>query len=197
MPSITDALALHDTASGIDRLQFQLRALPPAPAIPSLTDVSAHVQTLAGLTSGITVEINRRLSAGLFSVPAQRAVEAYSSALAPLGEAMTELGRLQHEIAFVNFTAPRISQSDLPYPRQMANEIITGCREAADDILTVAADELRAAANRLTPSSPHTPAAARARSPHTPIAAYTALASDGPPSPAPPPAAAPSTAKTR
>lgn len=196
MTSLTDALALYDTASSIDRLRFRLRALPPAPVAPSPSEVSEQVRTLAGIIAGISDAVSRRLSDGLYSVPAQRAVDAFSSALAPLGEAMTELGRLQRDVVFVHFTAPRISTSEMPHPRELATEVITECRDAAAEILEVTAEELRAVATRLTTSSGPLQSAARARSPH---AAVTRQATSAPaaPLPAPSPAVAPTTAKGR
>lgn len=194
MTSLTDALALYDTASSIDRLRFQLRALPPAPATPLLSEVSEQVRTLAGITAGISDEVNRRLSDGLYSVPAQQAVDAFSAALAPLGEAMTELGRLQRDVVFVHFTAPRISTSEIPHPGELATEVITECRDDAAEILEVTAENLRASATRLTPTSGPLQSAARARSPHAPVAGPVTSAI--PPAPALP-AVAPATAKSR
>ncbi|MER6526374.1 hypothetical protein [Streptomyces sp. NPDC001508] len=78
-------------------------ALPPAPIIPGLNKVSTQVCTLAGITTAVSAQVSLRLSEGLARVPRQKALQAYSDALAPLGEAMTELGRLQTEIVYFNF----------------------------------------------------------------------------------------------
>lgn len=195
MTSLTDALSLYDTASKIDRLQFQLRAMPPAPAILPLADVSAQVRALAGITAEISDEVTRRLSDGPLSKPTQRAVEAYSSALAPLGEASTELGRLHREVAFcVNIATHGPSRSVLNYPQRLTDEVIAGCLEAADEVLGVAAEALRAAATHLAPSSPSVQNATRVRSPHAPTTGQSSPAA--PSSPALP-ATAPRTAKGR
>lgn len=166
MSSITEALALYDTANQIDRLNFQLRALDRSPAIPSLSQVSLHVHTLGAITLSVSEQVKHRLSEG-FDGDGKKAVEAYSVVLAPLGEAMTELGRAQSEIAYFNFTthpAHRNNSSGLDYSRRQANEIITGCCEAADEILESVAVDLRTSAGRLAPSP--TRVQATARSPH-------------------------------
>ncbi|MER6531650.1 hypothetical protein [Streptomyces sp. NPDC001508] len=197
MTDLDEALALYDLASRIDRLRFQLRSLTPAPTIPGLNEVSTQVYTLAGITAAISEQVNLRLSDGLARVPRQKALQAYSDALAPLGEAMTELGRLQTEIVYFDFTAfPALhdSPSDLQHRRQQANELITGCCGAADEILEAAAGELRAAATELAPTPTRIQATALAHSPHTPAPAKTAAHATVPPSPA---NAAPGTARGR
>lgn len=189
MSSITEALALYDTANQIDRLNFQLRALERGPALPPLSEVSFYAHALATITVSVSNQVKRRLAEGGFDGDGKKAVVAYSVVLAPLGEAITELGRAQAKIAHFNFTirpAHLNEPSVLKHSRQQADEIITGCFEAADEILESAADELRTAANRLAPSPAH--AQATARSPHASRAGQTAA-----PAPATPPALAPST----
>ncbi|GHH29410.1 hypothetical protein [Streptomyces rubradiris] len=193
MTSITQALALYDMAGQIERLRFQLRALPPAPTIPDLDSVTAQVHSLAGILTAVSDQVSHRL--GLSSADAKKAVVVYSAALVPLGEAMTELGRLQAEVTFFNFTTyPKYhnSPSDLERQLRYVNEIITGCRDAADEALEVAADELQAAAVELA----HPPARVQAAAPaRTPGPVNSAQAN-----PAPailPPAVAPRAAKSR
>lgn len=187
MSSITQALALYDTANQLDRLNFQLRALERGPAIPSLSEVSFHVHTLATITLSVSEQVKHRLSEG-FNGDGKKAVEAYSVVLAPLGEAITELGRAQSEIAYFNFTTHpthRNNPSGLDHSRRQASEIITGCCEAADEILESVAGDLRTSAGRLAPSPTHVQATAR--SPHV------SLVGQSTPVPATPPAPAPST----
>jgi hypothetical protein len=199
MPSITEALALFDTANQVERLQFQLRDLPPAPAIPHLMRICAHVRTLAEITTAVGEEVNRRLANGPLSVGSAKAVQAYSDALAPLGETMTELGRVQAEIAFFNFTthpAARDNAVVLAAAGQQAGEVITGCCEAADEILGTVAGELRVAATELAPPPTRAQATALARSPHTQGPGQSAAAPAVPAASALP-AAAPTGAKGR
>ncbi|MEU3529131.1 hypothetical protein AB0E62_35640 [Streptomyces sp. NPDC038707] len=193
MTSITQALALYDMAGQINRLRFQLRALPAAPAIPHLDSVTAQVHTLAGILTAVSDQVSHRLD--LSSADAKKAVVAYSGALAPLGEAMTELGRLQAEVTIFNFTTHpsyHNSPSDLERQRRHVSEIITGCCDAADEILEVAADELQAAAVELASPPARVQAAAPAR---TPGPVNSAQAHPAPATP--PPAAAPRAAKSR
>ncbi|MEU7086897.1 hypothetical protein [Streptomyces achromogenes] len=193
MTSITQALALYDMAGQIERLRFQLRALPAAPAIPHLDSVTAQVHTLAGILTAVSDQVNHRLT--LSSADAKKAVVAYSAVLVPLGEAMTELGRLQAEVTFFNFTTHlgyHNSPSDPERQHRYVNDIITGCCDAADEALEAAAAELQASAVELAPSPARVQAAAPAR---TPRAANSAQANPAPATP--PPAVAPRTAKGR
>ncbi|MGW1604500.1 hypothetical protein [Streptomyces eurythermus] len=193
MSNITQALALYDMAGQINRLRFQLRALPAAPAVPHLDSVTAQVHTLAGILTVVSDQVSHRLD--LSSADAKKAVVAYSGALAPLGEAMTELGRLQAEVTFFNFTTHssyRNSPSDLERQRRHVGEIIAGCCDAADEILEVAADELQAAAVELASPPARVQAAAPAR---TPGPVNSAQAHPAPATP--PPGVAPRAAKSR
>jgi hypothetical protein len=185
MPSINEALALYDTASQIDRLNFQLRALEKGPALPSLSEVSFYAHTLATITVSVSDQVKRRLAEGGFDGDRKKAVVAYSVVLAPLGEAITELGRAQAEIAYFNFTTRPAHLSEpsvLKDSRRQAGEIITGCFEAADEILESVTDDLRKAANRLAPSPAH--AQATARSPHASLVGQSAPVPATPPAPA-------------
>ncbi|MET9955437.1 MULTISPECIES: hypothetical protein [Streptomyces] len=155
LSNFTPALALYDMAGQVDRLRFQLRTLPPAPSIPAVDSVSARVEDLIGITTAVSAQIKHCLSDLMSGEPTKAALQAYSNALAPLGEALTELGRMHAEIAHYNFTthpAHRGSPSDLELPRQEVNETVSGCCEAADEILEVTAIELRDAALALMPS---------------------------------------------
>lgn len=199
MSSITEALALYDTANQIDRLNFQLRALDRGPVVLSLSEVSLYVHTLATITLSVSDYVKHRLTDGRFAADGKKAVEAYSAALPPLGEAVTELGRAQAEIAHFNFTtrpAHLNNSSVLKHSRLQAGEIITGCFEAADEILKSVADDLRTSAGRLAPSPAHAHAQATARSPHASRAGQSAPGPATPPSPAPS-AVAPGAAKGR
>jgi hypothetical protein len=197
MSSITEALALYDAANQIDRLNFQLRGLERGPALPSLSEVSFYAHTLATITVSVSDQVKHRLAEGGFDGDGKKAVVAYSVVLAPLGEAITELGRAQAEIAYFNFTTRPAHLSEpsvLKDSRRQAGEIITGCFDAADEILDSVTDELRTAANRLAPSPAH--AQATARSPHASRTGQTAPAPATPPAPGPS-TVAPSTAKGR
>lgn len=182
MPVPTDALALFDTAAAIDRLRFQLRALPAAPVTPSLSDISDQVRTLADITTEVADQVSRRLCDGLHTAPAQRAVDAFTTALAPVGEALTELGQLQRDAVFVRTNEAGTHAAQSPDTVELAIEVITESRDSAADILRAAADELRAAAARLTPAASRLQAAARARSSQIPVPQQTAVVpADTPP----------------
>ncbi len=155
MSNFTHAVALYDMAGQVDRLRFQLRTLPPAPAIPAVDSVSARVEDLIGITSAVSAQIKHCLSDLMSGEATKAALKAYSNALAPLGEALAELGRMHAEITHYNFTthpAHRGGPSNLEHPRQAVNEMVSGCCETADEILEVAAIELRDAAVKLMPS---------------------------------------------
>ncbi|MFJ7527957.1 hypothetical protein ACIQ1S_23890 [Streptomyces griseus] len=155
MTDISQALALHDMASRIDRLRFQLRTLPPAPAIPDVGTVSSQINTLARITTAVSDRIDQCL-ADLPSPGSKSALLAYSCIIAPLGEAITELGRIQAEVTSIRFAAhPAHKKEKTERARQtnMANEVISGSCEAADEILEIVVSGLREEAAKSAPSS--------------------------------------------
>ncbi|MEW1699022.1 hypothetical protein ACIQCR_31175 [Streptomyces sp. NPDC093249] len=168
-------------ASRIDRVRFQLRALPAAPAIPGMAGVSARIDDLAGITITATAQISD-CAATLSQDRTKTALKAYSLVLAPLGEALTELGRMHAEIAHFNFTthpAHRDSPSALDLPRQHVHEAVTGCCQAADEILEAASVELidtayRLASPHLRPAAPAVASALASLPPAAPSAAARA-----------------------
>ncbi|MFC9486007.1 hypothetical protein ACFTZM_08000 [Streptomyces hydrogenans] len=124
---------------------------------------------------------------------AKAALKAYSSTLTPLGEALTEFGRMRAEITYYSFaTHPRHhdNPSELELPRRQVDEAVTGCCEAADEILEVTAIELRDAAIQLAPSpsrlQPIAPVWGRARP------GYVTGSHSGPSTATSPPPVAPS-----
>ncbi|MEU8543223.1 hypothetical protein AB0C52_25100 [Streptomyces sp. NPDC048717] len=194
MTDINQALSLYDMANQIDRLRFQMRALPAS--IPSVSAAFAPVHTLTGIITAVSDEVSRRL-AGHISSDEAKAIDAFGDAFIPLGEAVTELGRMHSEVAFFNFTTyPTHSGSspDLERLTRRSEEVISGCREAADAILETAAGELRAAAVKLAPS----PTRVRATTP-SPHATDTRPSLPAPTSPPPPagPGVTPRAAKSR
>lgn len=161
--SISDALALYDKASSLDRLRFELRALhDPLTSCPPAA-VSGQIHTLARIIAEVSDEITHRLRDGMPSPAAQLAVEAFSSALDPLGEAVTELGYVQLHSTLANANAPGTREHDLE-PSHQADLIIDGLR-SADSAFAEAAENLRKAATLLTQDAPRLQTAARARSP--------------------------------
>ncbi|MFF7258192.1 hypothetical protein [Streptomyces microflavus] len=155
MTDILQALALHDMASRIDRLRFQLRTLPPAPTIPAVETVSFQINTLTRITTAVSEKIDQCLT-DLPSQGAKSALLAYSGIIAPLGEAITELGRIQAEATSIRFAAHPAHKKETTERAQqtyLANEVISGSCEAADEILEMAVRGLREEAAKLAPSS--------------------------------------------
>ncbi|MCX5395635.1 hypothetical protein [Streptomyces sp. NBC_00102] len=170
LSSTAHALALYDMAGQVERLRFQLRTLPPPPAIPAVDAVSARVDDLVGITTAVSAQIKHCLSNLMSDAPAKAALQAYSTALAPLGEALTELGRMHTEISHYLFTAHparRDSPLNLERARQQATEVISGCWEAADEILEVVAIELRDSASKVAPAPSRRRSEAPGRALHT------------------------------
>ncbi|MFG2116689.1 hypothetical protein ACGFRB_29310 [Streptomyces sp. NPDC048718] len=194
MTDINQALPLYDIANQIDRLRFQMRALPAS--IPSVSAAFAPIHTLTGIITKVSDEVSRRL-AGHISSNEAKAIDAFGDAFIQLGEAVTELGCLHAEVAFFNFTTyptHRGSSPDLERLTRKPEEVISGCREAADAILETAAGELRAAAVKLAPP----PARARATTP-SPHATDSEPRLSTPTSPPPPggPGVTPRAVKSR
>ncbi|WP_433888503.1 hypothetical protein [Streptomyces sp. CA-111067] len=192
MTSPADVLALYDTASAIDRLRFHLRSQSAQPGGPSVEDVTGQVRTLAAIIISVSDEVSRH-AADLHPAPAQHAALIYSSVLPMLGEGLTELGRLHMEVTGIRI--PAMGHGDPSFAYRSA-AIITGCLEAADEILDEAAIELRTEAAYLKPASAHMQDAARARSPHAPIGGRVVSPPAVPPAPVSL-VVAPTTAKVR
>jgi hypothetical protein len=183
MTDLTEALGLYDTAARIDRLHFQLLALPAALDLPSLPAVSEHIRALAEITAGISDHVSH-LSDTLYTTSAQRAADEFSSALSPLGEALTELGQLQNDAVLVHTTAPHTNTAGAADTRELAIEVITEHRDAAANFLQLAARDLRTAATCLAPATGRSQAAARAP-PFIPTPATTPPTARSSPTPTP------------
>ncbi|MFE6457801.1 hypothetical protein ACFVP0_10110 [Streptomyces cinereoruber] len=180
-------------ADRLELLRFQLQSLPTAPEIPRVTSVSARINDLIDITKTVSDRIRHCMSDLGIDPSVKAALTAYSSALAPLGEALTELGRMHAEVAYYNFvTHPRHrdNQSDLGRHRQQVTETVSGCFEAADEILEVTAIGLRDTAKTLAPSPSYLRPAAPARA----LPAANPRSAALPPVP---PSTAPGAAKSR
>ncbi|MFE0772160.1 hypothetical protein [Streptomyces sp. NPDC058861] len=180
-------------ADRLERLRFQLKSLPTAPEIPGVVGLSARVTDLLDITTAVSARIRHCMSDLGAGSSAEAALTAYSSTLAPLGEALTELGRMHAEVVYRNFVIyprHRDDQSALDLHRQQVAETVSGCFEAADEILEVTAIELRDAATKLAPS----PSRLRPAAPARALPAVTPGPASLPPTP---PSAAPGAAKSR
>ncbi|MEU4030529.1 hypothetical protein [Streptomyces anulatus] len=155
MNHISLALALHDMAARVDRLRFQLRALPAPPQFPGIVTVTAQINTLSEIVTAVCGKVRERIS-DLDSPGSRRALQAYSDILAPLGEAATELGRIHTEVAQIHFSHPakNTDEPELVRRRHLANEAISGSCEAADEILEVIVSGLQDEAAKLAPPAP-------------------------------------------
>jgi hypothetical protein len=100
---------------------------------------------LAEIIGDVNREIGRHLAIGLR--PPSPTAEAYSRALDPLGETVTELGRLQNELLL---RLPHRAPSGAPENR-LSDDVINGCLEAAVEALVYAAAHLREIAAQLAP----------------------------------------------
>jgi hypothetical protein len=113
------------------------------------TTVFEQIGVLAGIIGDVSTEIGRHLSTDLWppSPTAEKTAEAYSRALDPLGQTVTELGRLQNELLG---RLPHFAPSGAPEDR-LSDEVIHGCLEAAIEALGYAAAHLREEAAQLAP----------------------------------------------
>ncbi|MFB6631234.1 hypothetical protein ACFCWY_15150 [Streptomyces sp. NPDC056362] len=131
----------------------------------------------------VTTHIKSCLSELSAGTSPKTALRAYSGALAPLGEALTELGRMHAEITHWNFSADatrQLGSMGQVLPSQRVIDAVSGCREAADEILDATAIDLRTSATEL--ASP--PSLLRSGAPARTLPATG-------PAPASPPAALP------
>ncbi|MFE6979282.1 hypothetical protein [Streptomyces sp. NPDC057682] len=153
MTNFSQALALHDMASLIDRLRFQLRALPAPPSLPGVETLSARSNILAAITKAVCEKVDQCL----IDLPSQgstEAVQAYSKTLAPLGEVATELGRIQAEVATYKFSIyPEHKNDRVELARRagLANKVVSESRDTADRILEMVVSGLREEAATLAP----------------------------------------------
>lgn len=161
-PSLSDALDLYDKASSLDRLRFELRALPDPLTDRPPAAVSGPIRTLATIIAEVSDEISHRLRDGMPSPAARLAVEALSSALDPLGAAVTELGNVQLHSTLVNAAAPGTSARDLESSTRA--DVITEGLRSADSAFGEAAENLRRVAALLAHDSLRLQTAAIARS---------------------------------
>ncbi|WUH90386.1 hypothetical protein OG900_09905 [Streptomyces sp. NBC_00433] len=147
--NVIDGLALYDTAGRIDRLKVTLEVLPvPDDGMVPIT-VFKQIGVLAGIIGDVSTDIGRHLPTGQWppSPTAKKTAEAYSRALDPLGQTVTELGRLQDELLG---RLPHFAPSGAPEDR-LSDEVIHGCLDAAIEALGHAAAHLREEAAQLAP----------------------------------------------
>ncbi|MER8037109.1 hypothetical protein [Streptomyces hydrogenans] len=100
----------------------------------------------------MTTHIKSCLSELSAGTSPKTALRAYSGALAPLGEALTELGRMHAEITHWNFSADatrQLGSMGTVLPSQRVIDAVSGCREAVDEILDATAIALRTSATEL------------------------------------------------
>ncbi|WP_433892558.1 hypothetical protein [Streptomyces sp. CA-111067] len=147
--NVTDALALYDAAGRIDCLKVTLEVLPvPDDGMVPIT-VFQQIGVLAEIIGDVSAEIGRHLPTGQWppSPTAKQTAEAFSRALDPLGQTVTELGRLQDELLG---RLPHFAPSGAPEDR-LSDEVIHGCLDTGIEALDYAAAHLREQAARLAP----------------------------------------------
>ncbi|GAA3196584.1 MULTISPECIES: hypothetical protein [Streptomyces] len=171
--SIPIALDLVDTADQIDRFRFRLRADPPDLRFPALTGVSAQVRTLVDITTAVQGKFDGYMHASRTDGHAPIVIQAYSTALASLGQALAELSVVQAEVALhdrASFSAYRKRPSDVDVERlrKDADEVVTHHRGEADEILECTSIEIRHGASKLAPPSARVVSAARTHPTHAP-----------------------------
>ncbi|MFG2564623.1 hypothetical protein ACGFR6_04195 [Streptomyces sp. NPDC048567] len=166
LTDMTEALGLHDMASKIARLRLRLRALMP----PSVPSVSTACGLLDGLTE-IATTANQQLKN--FSEPSSRdreiALFTYCYALDPLGECITELGRVNTAVLTFHLQAKSIHRKhaiagknsdhspDIEAAWQDASEYVSSGYEAANDILKTLEGDLQRTAIGLAPPADSLP----------------------------------------
>ncbi|MFK0099084.1 hypothetical protein [Streptomyces sp. NPDC091040] len=158
---MSEALGLHDMASQIARARFRLRALQPH-SIPSVSTLCEHIDALADIATAATQQLKKR-SSGAASHDQRTALLAYSYALDPLGECITELGRANTAVLDFHFeaidlrttrdpgTKPDAGKDDLELARRRAAERISAGCEVVDSCLGTLARDLQRTAMKLAP----------------------------------------------
>lgn len=138
---------LHEMATRINQFRSRLKALPNQPELPDDISITAHVDELTEITTAMAARIracSSALASEISSQPTMAAIT-YSRTLAPLGEALKELGRMHAGIALYTHDLCARWDSDsstLEGPRQQVDDLVAECCGAADGILEAAAKRL-------------------------------------------------------
>ncbi|MEU6405517.1 hypothetical protein [Streptomyces sp. NPDC046985] len=180
---VSDALALRATASAFDAQRGKLPIPGDPHRSPNSVAVARQISELGALISGLGDEVLFRTVDEDQESRSARVITRFAAAVGPLGEAVSALGAVAHQLAFLNQTEHLRDQPDARDAREAAVRVTDDALGAADTALREAADSLHAASATVSPPSVRLQAA-RSRS------ATAGLASASP-SPAVPGAAAP------
>ncbi|WP_406281344.1 hypothetical protein [Streptomyces sp. NBC_00209] len=182
----TDIRALRAIAAAIDAQHGKLPDLTDPLRPPVLGDVARQITALGQLAADMGHEV-------FFSDAREpethtpKVIAAYTAAVRPTAEAVSALGQVAEQLAFLDRTEHLRAQPDADDAREAAVHVIDEALCTAHTTLRDAADSLRAASTTISPPSVQL-RAALSRSPASPSATASTP---------PPPPAAPSTAPAR
>lgn len=149
----TDALALRDMASSFDAQRGKLPVLGDAHRSPEPTAVCRLIAELGELITQLSDEVLARVTAPDRAPHSDRVITAFASAVEPAGEAVTALGAVNHQLAFLAQTEPSHDHPWVREARESAVHVIEDALATANNALHDAATWLHAAATTHSPPS--------------------------------------------
>ena len=176
---ISDALALHATASLFDAQRGKLPSSEDLRRSPDSVAVAKQISELGQLITDLGDEVLFRACAQDREPHTARVITGFAAAIRPAGETASALGAVAHQLSFLYQTEHLRDQPDARDAREAAARVMDDALGLADTALGEAADSLHAASATVSPPAARLQAARHRSTPATP---------------APPPADAPAVA---
>lgn len=160
---ISDALALRATASAFDAQRGKLPVPGDPHRSPDAVAVAHQISGLGKLITDLGGEVLFRAADHDQSPHTTRVITDFAAAVEPAGEAVSALGTVAHQLAFLNQTEHLRHQPDTADAREAAIRVMEDALTTADAALHNAANSLHASSAAVSPP-PVRPRAARSRS---------------------------------
>ncbi|MGX9922933.1 hypothetical protein ACWIG4_24090 [Streptomyces sp. NPDC002248] len=190
MPDAGEAWALHEMGALTGRLRLQLSSLIHGGQLPPIVDISTQTRSLVKLITVASDQFHSRARApeSFTGLDTDKAMQAFSDALAPLSGALGELGQAHSQIAHFHLTEVHAYGGDEAATdrlRAQTWDTVARCFELAGEALETVVNHFEAAATELMPPEFR---AARTRSTRAFTANPSSAGDSVPPSAAPIPA---------
>ncbi|MEY9841713.1 hypothetical protein [Streptacidiphilus sp. EB103A] len=151
--SISDALALRDTASDFDAQIGNLPVIGDPHRSPDSIAVARQIAELGKLLTYLGDEVLFRAAEPDQAVHTTRVITSFAAAVRPAAEAAAALGEVAHQLSFLDQTEPLRDQPDTRDAREAAVRVIEDALGTAEVALSEAANSLHAASATVSPPS--------------------------------------------
>lgn len=151
--SISDALALRDTASDFDARIGNLPVIGDPHRSPDSIAVARQIAELGKLLTHLGDEVLFRAAEPDRAVHTTRVITSFAAAVRPADEAAAALGEVAHQLSFLDQTEPLRDQPDTWDAREAAVRVIEDALGTAEVALSEAANSLHAASATVSPPS--------------------------------------------